>query len=69
MTEEENDLIDPQDDIDLEEQRKKKEASKQNTKDNNEDQDEVYDSDAETVDQREETRVSREQEEEAIILK
>jgi hypothetical protein len=27
MTQEENDLVDPQDDIDLEERRKKKEAS------------------------------------------
>jgi hypothetical protein len=69
MTQEENDLVDPQDDIDLEEQRKKSQASKENTEDDTESQDEVYDSDAETVDPREEAGVSREQEEEAIISK
>ena len=60
MTQEENDLVDPQDDIDLEERRKKKEASKENTEDDTENQDEVYDSDAEMVDPREEAGVSRE---------
>ncbi len=34
-----------------------------------EDQDKPYESDAETVDQREESELSREQEEEAIIAK
>jgi hypothetical protein len=53
MSQEEKDLVDPQDDIDLEEHRKKKEASKENLEEDTENQDKVYNSDAETVDPRE----------------
>jgi hypothetical protein len=56
MSQEENDLVDPQDDIDYEEQRKNKEASRGEDTQN---QDEVFDSDAETVDPREEEVVIR----------
>ena len=38
MTQEEEDLVDPQDDIELEAQRKQKEASEENEKDNMKDQ-------------------------------
>jgi hypothetical protein len=63
MTQEENNLVDPQDDIDLEERRKKKQASRENLEEDTENQDEVYDSDAETVGPSEEAGVSREKEE------
>jgi hypothetical protein len=39
MVQGENDLVDPQDDIDLEEQRKQKETSRENIKDDTENQD------------------------------
>ncbi|KAK1678226.1 hypothetical protein QYE76_039074 [Lolium multiflorum] len=54
MSQEEKDLVDPQDDIDYGERRKKKEASKENLEEDSENQDEVYGSDAKMVDPKEE---------------
>jgi hypothetical protein len=48
---------------------KKKEASRENIEEDTENQDEVYDSDAETLEAKEEAGVNREKEEEAIISK
>ena len=64
MAQEESDLVDSQDDIDLEEQRKNRIVEN-----NLEEQDDTYNSDAETVDPREDSKRSREQEEVEIISK
>jgi hypothetical protein len=69
MTQEEEDLVDPQDDVELEAQRKQKETLQEKEEDKVNDQDKAYDSDAGIVDPREESELSREQEEEEIIAK
>jgi len=70
MSQEEEDLVDPQDDIELEARRRKE---KPNSEENNEDevneQDKDYNSDAKTIDPREGNELSYEQEEELIITK
>jgi hypothetical protein len=66
MSQEEEDLVDPQDDAELEAWRSKQQQAYE---DNADEQGEPYDSDAEIVDPREEDEPSREQEVEMIIVK